>query len=360
MLTCQHRTNLREYSNNVLISYSGLTLSRLRDHPAMAEKHVIGHVIDPRHAFATSICSSSTFVLSSSLSRQLDGERRRRFLKVSPSTNVRPTSFTRCRAIELSLRNNRRTPELIDLTALEDDDDEIRFQEDMKRALEASQASCTSQQPALPSEASNANTSSTQSVFLSERAKLERERLERQKRLRPDTFITGETLDNSEDEDQPPSKKHHSSESLSSSFAGPSGTSVQSSTSTTDRLFLDGELRQTAIKHAEPRKDGLPTFRLTEVLGKVILQVVLRTPPLILRSFQTSDLALAILSSYALDYSWIYSFFDPSVPVIMVAQPDASGEATVKIVLPNWIRTTPFLRAGYGCQHMKVSQSDCC
>jgi hypothetical protein len=47
-------------------------------------------------------------------------------------------------------------------------------------------------------------------------------------------------------------------------------------------------------------------------------------------------------------------FFDPSVPVILVAQPEASGEASVKIVLPNWIRATPFLRAGYGCQHMKV------
>lgn len=62
---------------------------------------------------------------------------------------------------------------------------------------------------------------------------------------------------------------------------------------------------------------------------------------------------MAIISSYSLDYSWIYSFFDPSVPVILVAQPE-SGEASVKIVLPNWIRTTPFLRAGYGCQHMKV------
>jgi len=61
------------------------------------------------------------------------------------------------------------------------------------------------------------------------------------------------------------------------------------------------------------------------------------------------------MSSYSLDYSWIYDFFDPSVPVIMVAQPDASGEATIKNVLPNWVRATPFLRAGRGCQHTKVS-----
>ena len=60
------------------------------------------------------------------------------------------------------------------------------------------------------------------------------------------------------------------------------------------------------------------------------------------------------MSSYSLDFPWIYEFFDRNVPVIMVAQPDASGEATIKNVLPNWIRTTPFLRDGRGCQHMKV------
>lgn len=60
------------------------------------------------------------------------------------------------------------------------------------------------------------------------------------------------------------------------------------------------------------------------------------------------------MSSYSLDFPWIYEFFDKSVPVIMVAQPDATGAATIKNVLPNWIRTTPFLPNGYGCQHMKV------
>lgn len=60
------------------------------------------------------------------------------------------------------------------------------------------------------------------------------------------------------------------------------------------------------------------------------------------------------MSSYALDFPWIYQFFDPSVPVIMVAQPDASGKESIRNVLPNWIKTTPFLRNGFGCQHMKV------
>ena len=63
------------------------------------------------------------------------------------------------------------------------------------------------------------------------------------------------------------------------------------------------------------------------------------------------------MSSYALDFPWIYQFFEPSVPVIMVAQPDASGQAEIKNVLPNWIRTTPHLPGGRGCQHMKVDVS---
>jgi len=66
------------------------------------------------------------------------------------------------------------------------------------------------------------------------------------------------------------------------------------------------------------------------------------------------------MSSYSLDFPWIYEFFDRNVPVIMVAQPDASGEATIKNVLPNWIRTTPFLRDGRGCQHMKVRVAYVC
>src|SRR5262245_47478451 len=70
--------------------------------------------------------------------------------------------------------------------------------------------------------------------------------------------------------------------------------------------------------------------------------------------FQKSDISFAILSSYSLDIAWIYQFFDPAVPVIMVAQPGATGEASVKNVLPNWIKTTPFLPGGRGCMHMKV------
>jgi tyrosyl-DNA phosphodiesterase-1 len=55
-----------------------------------------------------------------------------------------------------------------------------------------------------------------------------------------------------------------------------------------------------------------------------------------------------------MDWAWTYQFFDPVTPVICVAQPDETGNSIIKEVLPNWIKTTPFLRMGRGCQHMKV------
>jgi hypothetical protein len=72
--------------------------------------------------------------------------------------------------------------------------------------------------------------------------------------------------------------------------------------------------------------------------------------------FQKSQIELAIISTYALQLSWVYSFFAPSTPVVLVTQPAPSenGNATIKEVLPNWIRVTPFLRGGRGVMHMKV------
>jgi tyrosyl-DNA phosphodiesterase-1 len=74
---------------------------------------------------------------------------------------------------------------------------------------------------------------------------------------------------------------------------------------------------------------------------------------------QKSQIELAIISTYALQLPWIYTFFDPSTPVVLVTQPAPSenGSATIKEVLPNWIRATPFLRGGRGVMHMKVRVS---
>ncbi|KAG2124265.1 aconitase C-terminal domain-containing protein [Suillus cothurnatus] len=68
---------------------------------------------------------------------------------------------------------------------------------------------------------------------------------------------------------------------------------------------------------------------------------------------QKSDISFAITASYAISVSWIYELFAPSTPVIIVAQPDQSGQPIIKNVLPNWVMTVPFLPNGRGCQHMK-------
>jgi tyrosyl-DNA phosphodiesterase-1 len=73
------------------------------------------------------------------------------------------------------------------------------------------------------------------------------------------------------------------------------------------------------------------------------------------RFFQTDELQMAILSSFSTDISWIYSMFPPKIPVILIQQPDESGNAKVKNILPNWVLTTPFLRGGRGAMHIKVS-----
>ncbi|KAF8900465.1 tyrosyl-DNA phosphodiesterase-domain-containing protein [Gymnopilus junonius] len=260
------------------------------------------------------------------------------------------------RAIALSLREQQARKPDSDVINLVSDDEEdfkdVRSGKEIKQALQASKSSSShshipSQPSAGPSTSAEIGQSSDRpvavSAFLAERAQLEKERRERQKRLRPSTPDPGSTTEEDDSEiEEPPAKRHQVSSSnqsrMRSNISGVSSSKFSSSNSipAIEQVFWSGELRQTATLHAEPRKDGSSTFRLTEVLGK------------------KSELSFAILSSYSLDWAWIYEFFDRSVPVIMVAQPDASGGASIKNVLPNWIRATPFLRNGFGCQHMKL------
>ncbi|KAF8064419.1 tyrosyl-DNA phosphodiesterase-domain-containing protein [Lyophyllum atratum] len=269
------------------------------------------------------------------------------------------------RAIALSLQGPSK-PEVINLESDTEEDEDAIFQAQLKQAMEASEAESSGQASASRAVASSAPVSPPQpqpqpqlnvaggSTFLSERAQMEKERRERQKRLRPETVVE-ESFggDDEEDDDtelrEPPAKRQHISSSSgvranvrgnhpipsSSQRSGASSRNGFASVPSGEDMFWNGELRQTATQFGEPRKDGKPTFRLTEILGN------------------KSEISFAIMSSYSLDFSWIYQFFDPSVPVIMVAQPDESGRASLKNVLPNWIRTTPFLRGGRGCMHMK-------
>lgn len=71
-------------------------------------------------------------------------------------------------------------------------------------------------------------------------------------------------------------------------------------------------------------------------------------------ALQKSDISFAIIASFSTSVSWIYEFFEPSTPVIIVTQPNQSGQPTIRNIFPNWVMTVPFLRNGRGCQHMKV------
>jgi tyrosyl-DNA phosphodiesterase-1 len=160
----------------------------------------------------------------------------------------------------------------------EEEDDEKRFQADLQRALEASKV--LSQSPSVPQPPATEQTSEqpkpAPSSFLSERARLEKERLERQKRLRGEAGLedmkTAKDGPDSETEsdtslDGPPAKKQQLSRP-SQEMAVPLNL-AGTSRSFSSNMFWNGELRQTATRFAEPRKDGQPTFRLSQVLGNV-------------------------------------------------------------------------------------------
>ncbi|KAG1890452.1 tyrosyl-DNA phosphodiesterase-domain-containing protein [Suillus fuscotomentosus] len=256
------------------------------------------------------------------------------------------------RALALSLREsqvNASSSRAISISDSEDDDDD-RFQSGRlqeNRAFKTESSRATTQSVHYPAPPSQSARNTLAASFLSERAQMERERLERLKRLRGQDADDGGGI-------SPPTKRQHipSSEkhangraniASASSSSVPSGSSASSrtastsinSTPTSEQLFWNGELRPTANKHSQPRQDGKPTFRLTEVLGS------------------KPDISFAIIASYAMSVSWIYEFFAPSTPVIIVAQPDQSGQPTIKNILPNWVMTVPSLRNGRGCQHMK-------
>ena len=199
------------------------------------------------------------------------------------------------RAIALSLQDAASAPhaesEVIDLATDSDNDDndeDARFQAEIEQAIAASKAessrhsSQTSTAPAVKPSDSGPVTVIGGSAFLSERAQLEKERRERQKRLRPEAVLDGggEISDDDIGAREPPAKRQHLSSSSSArannSSTRPTPTSSTSNIPTIDRVFWDGEFRQTATQHAEPRKDGRPTFRITEVLGQVSVYSTLK------------------------------------------------------------------------------------
>jgi tyrosyl-DNA phosphodiesterase-1 len=246
-----------------------------------------------------------------------------------------------------------------------DDNEEARFQADLARAIAASKQdlSPATSIASLPSDCSQIEdlkstppstvTAQSNSSFLRERAQLEQERLARLKRLR----------DEPHPQDTEPSLKRLTpSREVSSAPVSEAGPSQRGTVDEGVEVFWDGELRQTANAHVELGRNGeygRPIFRLSQIIGDVSRFFL---PPMFgtLNERQKSEIELAIISTYALQLSWIYTFFHPRTPVVLVTQPAPSenGNPTIKEVLPNWIRVTPFLRGGRGVMHMKVRASD--
>jgi tyrosyl-DNA phosphodiesterase-1 len=153
---------------------------------------------------------------------------------------------------------------------VDESDSDEEFQAQLRAAIEASKTDPPN--IAITETAVEDRSSKETSTFLSERAGLEKERLERQKRRRPQALQTngdgdgdGDGDGGEDDADRSSVKRHFAN---SKPVAGPSHASISDEV---DELFWDGALRPIANMHANPRKDGQPTFRLTEVLGKVCL-----------------------------------------------------------------------------------------
>ncbi|KAL0058705.1 hypothetical protein AAF712_014616 [Marasmius tenuissimus] len=280
------------------------------------------------------------------------------------------------RAIALSLQESGKPI----VHSIDDDDDD----EELRRVLEASKAeaenaqvpSSSSQSPAtspppLPTTAAPSTDrvihSATTKSFLSERAQMERERLKRARKAKglpeeSDEDTKGKSngvYEDSDDEDEakmlePPNKRQRVSSSGNhhTQTNTPYSSNATPGSSKGGELFWNGELRPTATAGVEPRKDGKRTFRLSEILGDVGVAFV-STGLSMLKDHQKTDMSFAIISTFALDLPWIYQLFERGIPVILVGQPEQDGKAGMHNVLPDWIKTVPFLKGGYGCMHMK-------
>ncbi len=125
---------------------------------------------------------------------------------------------------------------------------------------------------------------------------MEKERLERLKRRRPDLHQQVNTIvlddDSDEEEQARGAKRQHIASSSSVARRANTRTSTSSSSATTatssrsasrpavptarsnqsQEIFWDGELRQTANRHVIPAKDKRPLFRLSEILSPVSLR----------------------------------------------------------------------------------------
>ncbi|KAJ9102977.1 hypothetical protein QFC19_004534 [Naganishia cerealis] len=218
-----------------------------------------------------------------------------------------------------------------------------------------------------------ADSSSTRSPFLVDRAAMERERLERQKRLRGDVNAPASSSSDEEAEEQEQEQEQErggksesrgvkrrkldeSSEKVVARTTAVANSRMrenaeqgspvtnQSLPQSGEELFLKGEVRPTWNEYAH---DDRKRFRIQDVVGK------------------KDDLALVITASFCHEPEWITQHFpDPTlVPTIHIRQPPSAAEnekwtmetAETGGGLPGSAAVWCFMPnpGGYGSMHMK-------
>jgi tyrosyl-DNA phosphodiesterase-1 len=254
------------------------------------------------------------------MASEWDDEELARFVRVETYIPVDMGLTIRARAIARSLEEtsagSRDAPISIEdetIVIQDDSDTESESSSDvhaeLKRVLDLSKADVTVKaepKPPTPSavSATPAEPSSSKAEakvppppptagplsFMAERAKLEQARLERLKRLRPETDqpdpaakrarSSPPSSDTEDDDDAKPTRpacvllrsavlphltgREYDSKSLPAASKG-----KEKVVKPEDELFWNGELRQTANSLADPSKDKRPVFRLSEIIGPV-------------------------------------------------------------------------------------------
>ncbi|KAJ7236350.1 hypothetical protein C8J57DRAFT_1530159 [Mycena rebaudengoi] len=142
--------------------------------------------------------------------------------------------------------------------------------------------------------------------LLSDHAQLEKERLARQKRLRPNPSPPPPEFDEASDA---------TSDTDGSAQKKPR---ISPPTGPTRALYPAGALFRVATQHATVA--ATPAIRLSEILGN------------------KEELVFAVLSAFVSDPAWLYAFFDPGTPVVLVGHPDDvdSRKNALKNIFPNW------------------------
>ncbi|KAH7108394.1 phospholipase D/nuclease [Auriculariales sp. MPI-PUGE-AT-0066] len=256
-------------------------------------------------------------------------------------------------AIAASLADSKREVIVIDSDD-ELDNPDAQFQKDLQAALKASHAQSSSASPipsvladtadvagnATPTSGAATPNPSSLSDFLSERKKLEAERLARQKRLRVEPEQEDESMTQDEDEDTapPPAKRQATRPSrlTPASRANQSASSSSTVSRSSDFFFWDGALRPTANMHVDPAYRNSAVFRLTDIIG------------------DTSELTCAIVSSFGNDIAWLMTLLPDTIPVILVNHPVTAEGNDMRFMARNWVLVSPSMNQNRGAMHIKL------